>query len=173
VSGRLRICILTGAAATILAAAALFLKAPPALELRAGDGRLLASCALDRRQPEFQISYLHSVARAPAIEYFRALRRELELYKTAYQGLGAGLPFGQEGGTVRLENGWIIIEGLHRRFPSLTLSPMPLTEHRLRVGGRQVDLPALSGGRPIGLHLVHRSLLGRLVRGARMEYIKP
>ena len=96
-------------------------------------------------EPRFEISYRHSVARLPAIEYFRVGPGDtLELYKTAYQGLGAGLPFGEEGGTVRLQDGWIVIEGLQRRFPSVTLSPMPLTEHRLRIGGREVDLAALS-----------------------------
>lgn len=172
-SSSLRTWVPISAAAALLVAAALFLRAP-ALELRAADGRLLAAYALDRRQPAFQISYLHSVARLPAVEYFReGPGGELELYKTAYQGLGAGLPFTDEGGTVRLEGGWILIEGLHRRFPSVTLSPMPLTRHSLRVGGRQVDLSALSGGRPIRLRIARRSLIDRLVRGAWMEYMMP
>ncbi len=160
------------AAAALVAAACLFRE--PSLELRAGNGKVLAAYALDRSEPVFEISYRHSVARLPAIEYFRAAPGGgLVLYKTAYQGLGAGLPFGEEGGTVRLEGGWILIEGLHRRFPSVTLSPMPLTEHRLLVGGRKIDLSQLSGARPILLRLVRRSLLGRLVRGAWMGYIKP
>jgi hypothetical protein len=146
----------------------------PVLELRTGDGKLLAAYALDRREPGFRISYRHSVARLPAIEYFReSPSGELELYKTAYQGLGAGLPFGEEGGTVLLENGWILIEGLQRRFPEVTLSPMPLTEHSLRVGGRQVDLAALSGGRPFRLRIVRRCLASRLVFGEWTGYIKP
>ncbi len=172
-SSRLRTRVLIGAAAALLAAAALFLRAP-ALELRAADGRLLAAYALDRREPAFQISYRHSVARLPAIEYFReGPNGALELYKTAYQGLGAGLPFGEEGGSVRLEGGWILIEGLHRRFPTVSLSPMPLTEHSLRAGGREVDLADLSGGRSLSLRIARRSLIGRLVRGAWMGYIKP
>jgi hypothetical protein len=160
------------AAAAVLAAAA-FLPLGPCLTLRAADGKLVAVYALDRREPRFEIAYRHSVARLPAIEYFRASGGELELYKTAYQGLGAGLPFGDEGGTVRLEDGWILIEGLERRFPAVTLSPMPLTEHRLRVGGRQVDLAALSASRALTLRIERRSLAGRLVLGRRMEYIKP
>jgi hypothetical protein len=161
------------AAAAALAAAACFFRTP-ALELRFRDGRLLAAYALDHREPAFQLSYRHSVARLPAIEYFReGPGGELELYKTAYQGLGAGLPFGEEGGTVRLEDGWILIEGLRRRFPEVTLSPMPLTEHSLRVGGRQVDLAALSGGRPFRLRIARRSLVGRLVLGSWMGYMKP
>lgn len=172
-SGKPRTRVSIIAAAAALAAAVCFVRVP-ALELRSGDGRLLAAYALDRRGPAFQISYRHSVARLPAIEYFReGPNGELELYKTAYQGLGAGLPFGEEGGTVRLEDGWIFIEGLQRRFPEVTLSPMPLTEHRLTVGGRQVDLAELSGGRPMCLRIIRRSLLGRLVLGSRMGYIKP
>jgi hypothetical protein len=149
------------AAAAVLAAAAFF-PLGPCLALRAADGRALAFLALDRRAPRFEIAYRHSVARLPAVEYFRASNRELELYKTAYQGLGAGLPFTDEGGSTRLENGWILIEGLRRRFPSVTLSPMPLTEHCL-----------LSGGRALRLRIERRSLAGRLVLGRWMEYIKP
>ncbi len=160
------------AAAAVLAAAVFFFRTP-VLELRTA-GKLLAAYTLDRREPAFQISYRHSVARLPAIEYFReAPGGGLELYKTAYQGLGAGLPFTAEGGTVRLEGSWILIEDLHRRFPSVILSPMPLTEHRLLVGGREVDLAALSGGRSFSLRIVRRSLIGRLVLGPRMRYIKP
>ncbi len=168
----LRTWLSISAAAAVLAAAVFFLRTP-VLELRAA-GKLLAAYTLDRRERAFQISYRHSVARLPAIEYFReGPCGELELYKTAYQGLGAGLPFTEEGGTVRLEGGWILIEDLHRRFPSVTLSPMPLTEHRLLVGGREVDLAALSGGRSFSLCIVRRSLIARLVLGRRMRYIKP
>ena len=172
-SRALRATIVIGTAAAVLAAAVFFWR-EPCLILRAADGRVLASYALERREPRFQIAYRHSVARLPAIEYFRpAPGGGLELYKTAYQGLGAGLPFGEEGGTVRLEGGWILIEGLRRRFPAVTLSPMPLTEHSLRIGGRQVDLAALSGSRALTLRVERKPLLGRLVFGRRMGYIKP
>jgi len=161
------------AAAAVLAAAVFFPR-EPCLALRAGDGRLIAGYALDRHQPRFEISYRHSVARLPAIEYFRVAPGDtLELYKTAYQGLGAGLPFGEEGGTVRLQDGWILIEGLQRRFPSVTLSPMPLTEHRLGIGGREVDLAALSASRALTLRIERKSPVGRLVLGRWMGYIKP
>ena len=165
--------------AVSLAAAAVFFPNSRCLALhirstgRAG-GRLAALLPLERRDPGFSVSYRHSVARLPAIEYFRPGRGgTLELYKTAYQGLGAGLPFTDEGGSMRLEDGWIVIEGLHRRFPSVTYSPMPLTEHRLRVGRREVDLAAVAGGRAVTLRLERRSLLRRLVLWPRMRYIKP
>jgi hypothetical protein len=162
------------ATAVLLAAAAVFLPRTPSLVLRSPDGRVAAVFPLERRDPSFTLSYRHSVARLPAIEYFRpGPGGTMELYKTAYQGLGAGLPFSDEGGTVRLENGWIVIEGLRRRFPAVTYSPMPLTEHRLRVAGREVDLTAVAGGRAVTLRLERRSPLGRLVLGLRMRYIKP
>lgn len=171
-SRALRLATAIATAAALLAAAFFFWR-EPCLTLRATDGRLLASYALDRREPGFQIAYRHSVARLPAVEYFRVSGEELELYRTAYQGLGAGLPFGEEGGTVRLEDGWILLEGLQRRFPAVSLSPMPLTEHSLRIGGRRVDLAALSGSRALTLRGERQSLLGRLVFGRRMGYIKP
>ena len=165
-------CLSISTAAAVLVAAVFFPR-EPCLTLRARDGRVVATYALDRREPRFQIAYRHSVARLPAIEYFRASNRGLELYKTSYQGLGAGLPFGTEGGVVRLEDGWIVIEELRRSFPSVTLSPMPLTEHRLRIGGREVDLAALSASRALTLRIESKSLVGRLVFGRRMGYIKP
>ena len=171
-SRALRATTIIGTAAAVLAAAVLFQR-EPCLTLRTAEA-VLASYALERREPRFQIAYRHSVARLPAIEYFRpAPGGGLELYKTAYQGLGAGLPFDEEGGAVRLEDGWILIEGLRRRFPAVTLSPMPLTEHSLRIGGRQVDLAALSGSRALTLRVEQKPLLGRLVFGRRMGYIKP
>jgi hypothetical protein len=174
VSRALRATTIIGTAAAVLAAAVLFWREPCLILRKADGGAVLASYALERREPRFQVAYRHSVARLPAIEYFRpAPGGGLELYKTAYQGLGAGLPFGEEGGTVRLEDGWILIEGLRRRFPAVTLSPMPLTEHSLRIGGRQVDLAALSGSRALTLRVERKPLLGRLVFGRRMRYIKP
>lgn len=113
------------------------------------------------------------MARLPAIEYFRpGPGRTLELYRTDYQGLGAGLPFGEEGGRVRLEGGWIVIDGLQRRFPSVSLSLLPLTEHRLGIAGREYDLFAVSGGGPLTLRLEGCSPLRRLVRRRQMGYIK-
>jgi hypothetical protein len=162
------------AAAVLLAAAAVFFTRLPCLVLRWPEGRLAALFPLERRDPGFSVSYRHSVARLPAVEYFRpGPGGTLDLYRTDYRGLGAGLPFGEEGGTVRLENGWIVIEGLARRFRSVSLSPMPLTEHRLRVAGREIDLAALAGGRAVTLSIERKSLVGRLVLGRRMGYIKP
>jgi hypothetical protein len=165
--------------AVLLAAAAVFFPSSLCLELHirpAGQagGRPAALFSLERGNPGFSVSYRHSVARLPAIEYFRpGPGGTLELYKTAYQGLGAGLPFTDEGGSFRLENGWIVIDGLRRRFPAVTYSPMPLTEHRLRVGRREVDLAAVADGRAVTLRLERRSLLRRLVLWPRMRYIKP
>jgi hypothetical protein len=161
-------------AAVLLAAAVIFFTRLPCLALRRPEGRLAALFPLERRNPGFAISYLHSVARLPAVEHFRpGPGGTLELYRTEYRGLGAGLPFGEEGGSVHLEDGWIVIEGLARRFPSVSLSPMPLTEHRLRVNGREIDLVSLAGGRTITLSIERKSLVRRLVLGRRMGYIKP
>jgi hypothetical protein len=166
--------LIIAAAAVLPAVAAVFFTRLPCLVLRRSEGRIIALFPLERLDPGFAVSYLHSVARLPAVEYFRpGPGGTLELYRTDYRGLGAGLPFGEEGGAVRLQDGWIVIEGLARRFRRVSLSPMPLTEHRLRVNGREIDLVSLAGGRTITLSIERKSLVRRLVLGRRMGYIKP
>lgn len=69
------------------------------------------------------------------------------LFRTRYGAFGAGLPSGDEGGTARLEDGWIVIEGMHREFRSIALSVSSITEHRLAVGRWAWALWPLIGGR--------------------------
>jgi len=83
------------------------------------------------------------------------------LYRTRYGAFGAGLPSGDEGGTVSLEDGWIVIDGMDRRFASVALSPGAGTEHRLAIGGRAWALWPLAAGRAPVTMAVERTPLGR------------
>ncbi len=101
------------------------------------------------------------------------------LYRTRYGAFGAGLPSGDEGGTVSLEDGWIVIDGMDRKFRSVALSPSSFTEHRLAIGSRAWALWPLTAGRtpvtmaveqpPIGLVVAWAIGHARLLRGAAAE----
>jgi len=70
------------------------------------------------------------------------------------------LDSGDEGGTVHLEDGWIVIDGMDRRFERVALSLSSLTEHRLRIGNRAWALWPLAAGRTPVTMAVERAALG-------------
>ena len=169
------------AAALALAAAAAagLLVSVPGLAVRDTEQKKVAFLPLGR-DATFDISYRHSVALCPVLESFRAGRGgEMLLVRTVSAGLGAGLPFGDEGGTVRIEDGRIVLEGLRRSYSRIPLLPLPLTAHRLRAGGRTVDLAALAAGRGVVVLTIERRPaalataeaaifdIGRWIRGNR------
>jgi hypothetical protein len=101
------------------------------------------------------------VAKLPWIEQFRVGSGDVMLlYRTRYGAFGAGLPSGDEGGTVSLEDGWIVIDGMHREFLSVALSPSSFTEHRLAIGGRAWALWPLVAGRTPVTMAISRPRLG-------------
>jgi hypothetical protein len=152
------------AAAVLAAAAALFLPHRDALVVRAGPGRTAAVFVLDGREPAFVISWRHSVTREPCAEYYRrAADGRIELYRTVFKGLGAGLPSGDEGGTVSIRDGSIVIDGMSRVFPRVDLLALPLTEHRLAVGGREHDLLDLLAGEHRAVFTIERRSPGSLL----------
>jgi len=165
---------LAAALAAVSAVGAALCVRTPYLVVRTPGGRLAASFALSRFDSSFSLGYLHSVARLPCVETFRSTPGGgLELIRTSYKGLGAGLPFTEEGGVLHLENGWIVLEGLSRRFPRITVQPASFTDHHLIVGERKYLLDGLTGGGPAVLSIERRSFLRRLAPDGRIRYIKP
>jgi len=154
----------SAAAAVIIAAAALFLPGRECLVVRTGSGRIAALFPLGKDEPAFILSWRHSVTREPCAEYYRrAAGGGIELYRTVFKGLGAGLPFGDEGGTVSLQDGAIVIDGLKRIVPRIVLIALPLTEHRLLVGGRDVEVLGLLDGGHRAVFTIERKPLGRIL----------
>jgi hypothetical protein len=139
---------LAATAAVLAAAAVAFLPRHDCLVLKSGSGRTAARFPLAGDPPAFVISWRHSVTLEPCAEYYRSAGSgKIELYRTVFKGLGAGLPFGDEGGTVSLRDGAIVIDGMARTFQRIDLIALPLTEHRLSVGGKEyVLLELLDGG---------------------------
>jgi hypothetical protein len=152
------------AAAAACAVAAAFFVRPVCLSFRDRGGGL-AGLFLLGRDGRFALSHRHSVAKLPWVDEFRVdPGGEMVLYRTRYGAFGAGLPSGDEGGTVRLEGGWIVIDGMARRFASVALSPAAATEHRLSIRGRAWALWPLAAGRTPVTMAVERAPLG-LVAG--------
>jgi hypothetical protein len=133
-----------------LAAAALYgllLFSAPCLVVRDEAGLVRAAFPLPPGGC-FAMQYRHSVTRQPCIERFHRGRGDtMVLVATEFQGLGAGLPFTDEGGSVTLRGGWIVLTGLHRVFEDVRVAPLELTQHRVIVAGAGHDLLALIGGR--------------------------
>lgn len=155
---------LIAAAVALAAAAALFLPRRECLVVRTGSGRIAALFPLAGEEPAFVISWRHSVTKEPCAEYYRRGERgAIELYRTVFKGLGAGLPFGDEGGTVSLQDGAIVIDGMKRTFTRIDLLALPLTEHRVTVGGREHDVLGFLAGEHRAVFTIEKKSPGRLL----------
>jgi len=144
--------------------AAMFLPRLDCLVVRTASGRPAALFPLDGKEPAFVISWRHSVTKEPCAEYYR--RGEaggIELYRTVFKGLGAGLPFDDEGGRVSLQDGAIVIDDLNRALPRIVLMALPMTEHQLTVGGRRVDILDLLGGGHQAVFTIEKLPPGRIL----------
>jgi len=160
----LRRAIAVSAAAVLAAAAVLSVPWRECLVVRTRAGRTAALFPIGREEPAFVISWRHSVTREPCAEFFRRGRDgRIELYRTVFKGLGAGLPFSDEGGTVSLQDGSIVIDGLSRSLARISLAVLPLTEHRIAAGGREQDVLALTGGEHFAELTIERIALGRIL----------
>jgi len=160
-ASRARIVAVIAAVAACAAAAAFFVR-PVCLSFRDRDGRLAGLFPLGRGGV-FGLSHRHSVAKLPWVDQFRVGPGDvMELHRTRFGALGAGLPSGDEGGTVSIQDGWIVIDGMDREFRSVALSPSSFTEHRLAVGSRAWALwPLVAGRTPVTMS-VERPPVGLL-----------
>ncbi len=142
----------------------MFLPRLDCLVVRDALGRPAAFFPLEEKEPAFVISWRHSVTREPCAEYYRRGEAgDIELYRTVFKGLGAGLPFGDEEGKASLRDGTIVIDGLRRTLPRIVLFALPLTEHRLGVGGRQIDILGLLAGGHQAVFTIEKLSLGRIL----------
>lgn len=155
------------AAALSIAFAAVF--GPNSLVVRNAEGVELFRTYLPA-DASFAFRYRHSVAKLPCFEYFTVdSGGTIRLYRTVYQGLGAGLPFTEEGGRARIENDAIVIDGLDRSFARIPILPSPITEHRLIVGSRAYDLLEVTGNGSVGVITIERASMLRLMAGYMNE----
>lgn len=151
------------AAAAIIAAAVVSLPLRDCLVVRTGCAKTAALFPLGREDPAFIISWRHSVTREPCAEYYRrAEGGRIALYRTVFKGLGAGLPFGDEGGRVSIQDGAIVIDGMERTLPRIVLAALPLTEHRLQAGRREAAVLSLLDGEHVAVFTIEKKSLARI-----------
>ena len=68
----------------------------------------------------FSVSYTHSVNKTNVEEYYRLEDGDLYLFKARYRSFGAGVATEiAPGQTLRYEDGYMIIENMHNKLPSL------------------------------------------------------
>jgi len=77
----------------------------------------------------FDISYQHSVARTPVIEFFEIKDGKILLTGTEYQSYGAGLPTSAEMGEYIVENDKFIIKNINQFLPEIMLRVSDYAQH--------------------------------------------
>lgn len=90
---------------------------------------------------EFSLRYIHSVHLTPVYENF-VIQTDgtFLLISTRYQSYGVGLPSLPEEGTLRLQDGWMILENLQRPFSEIRLRVGPEAKLSLLVAGKTYPL---------------------------------
>jgi len=92
-------------------------------------------------QKKFTLSYIHSVQKTPVYEVFEiAEDNKLILIETTFSSLGVGLPYTQENGDFRNEQGKFKLTGLNREFTSIPIRVSPIPKHTITVGEKTYAL---------------------------------
>ncbi|MCL6448551.1 MAG: DUF1850 domain-containing protein [Armatimonadetes bacterium] len=115
----------------------------------------------------FQLRYIHSVDRLPVYDEFRFLDGELVLTGARCFCFGAGLGYTGEG-VLRGENGWDVIDGMHRPADSLPLRVGTVADHTLLYRRREIHLNrSFRGQTLVHLEVVRLSpdILSGLLKG--------
>lgn len=88
----------------------------------------------------FTLSFVHSVQKTPVYEYFRISDdNTLILERTKYYSLGVGLPYTEENGSFRNDDGAFIVN-LNREFDMLPIRVSPIPEHNITIGNKTYPL---------------------------------
>ncbi|HHX23787.1 MAG TPA: DUF1850 domain-containing protein [Thermoanaerobacterales bacterium] len=86
-------------------------------------------------QKKFTLSYIHSVQKTPVYEVFEIDEdNKLILKETTFSSLGVGLPFTEENGVFRNEQGKFKLTGLNREFTSIAIRVSPIPKHTIIIG---------------------------------------
>lgn len=129
------------------------------LTLASRDGGLLASVAVDDRDPAFAVTYMHSVTRTPVDEIYRVEGPRIVETEIRFVEHGPGLPTtADDGGTFEQRNGQFVVRG-HRGFDTIVMRihadqhPALITSAEsidlARWGNRALAVTARSGACPV------------------------
>jgi hypothetical protein len=103
-------------------------------------GPPLAQVCVDDREPEFRISYTHSVTRTPVDEIYRIDGRHMVETEIRFVEHGPGLPTAADaGGAFERRDGAIVVRG-GRRFETIVMHVDADQNPRLLTRGQTVDL---------------------------------
>ncbi|MEF2071338.1 DUF1850 domain-containing protein [Consotaella aegiceratis] len=88
----------------------------------------------------FTLSWIHSVEKEAWEETFRIDGEgAISVVATRFKTFGAGVP--SDVGTItRLEDGWVVMEGIERRVDPLAVQAASAESYRLRWRGREIAL---------------------------------
>ena len=100
---------------------------------------------------EFSIEFIHSVNKSPVKEYYIVADGRIYLTAVRYESFGAGIPSELEDGqTMRLEDGTMLITGYDRHIPRLCYFISRTEGHALDIGAVKIMLDTLDApGEPI------------------------
>ena len=83
----------------------------------------------------FSVSYTHSVNKTNVEEYYRLENGDLYLFKARYRSFGAGVATEiAPGQTLRYEDGYMIIENMHYKLPSLIYKVGTVSDPLIHIG---------------------------------------
>ena len=83
----------------------------------------------------FSVSYTHSVNKTNVEEYYRLEDGDLYLFEARYRSFGAGVATEiAPGQTLRYEDGYMLIENIHYKIPSLVYKVGTVSDPLIHIG---------------------------------------
>lgn len=96
-------------------------------------------------------SWIHSIELSRWTDTFEFDGAALQLIETRFKQYGAGMPLDE--GTIRTEDGWVVVEDIHREFESITWIHSHRVSYRIGVDDLQnaIDPLELPDNEPLEL----------------------
>lgn len=96
-------------------------------------------------------SWIHSIELSRWTDTFEFDGTLLQLVETRFKQYGAGMPLDE--GTVRMEDGWVVIEDIDRTFEAITWIHSHRVEYRIGIDDREdaIDPHELPDNEPLEL----------------------
>ncbi len=88
----------------------------------------------------FSVHFIHSVQKTPVQENLVVEEKGFRLESTEYQSFGVGLPFLEEEGDFRMEDGRFVMDHMDRKFDRLSLRTGVGTRLRITLWNREYPL---------------------------------
>ena len=95
----------------------------------------------------FSITFIHSVNKSPLTDIYEIRNGDIYVVETHYHGFGAGVQTEiEEGQTLSYaSDGTMIVSGFDKLIPSLSYFVGTVSDHVLKIHGREISLRELCG----------------------------